>query len=205
MPYLIQLNLPLGNAFFEVLYSTIQIYLHHQVKVLCPMAYPGPIKTAFVGSSFKMFWTVTCIVFFHPFNMFSSLVSLVWNSVCNIINLYLFDIWGRKCRKHYSYLRGPFGKFVDSPYYSESELCGGAVTVSFSKYLPWQAIHLLQWSTHFAKTCCRPFAASFRRIVEQAVLTFHVSFSVSKALPPLENRSSSHCIVSIGLVLLKRP
>jgi hypothetical protein len=27
--------------------------------------------------------------------------------------------------------RGPFGKFVDSPYYSESELCGGAVTVFF--------------------------------------------------------------------------
>jgi hypothetical protein len=34
-------------------------------------------------------------------------------------------------------VRGPFAKFVDSPYYSESELCGGAVTVSFSKYLPW--------------------------------------------------------------------
>jgi len=29
-----------------------------------------------------------------------------------------------------------FEKSVDSPYYSESELCGGAVTVSFSKYLP---------------------------------------------------------------------
>jgi hypothetical protein len=29
---------------------------------------------------------------------------------------------------------------------------------------------------------------------------FHVRFSVSKALPPLENRSSSHCIVSIGLM-----
>jgi hypothetical protein len=36
--------------------------------------------------------------------------------------------------------------------------------------------------------------------VEQAVLTFHVRFSVSKALPPLENCSSSHCIVSIGLI-----
>jgi hypothetical protein len=31
--------------------------------------------------------------------------------------------------------RGPFHKFVDSPYYSQSELCGGAVTVSYSKYL----------------------------------------------------------------------
>jgi hypothetical protein len=51
-------------------------------------------------------------------------------------------------------IRGPFAKFVDSPYYSESEFCGGAVTVSFSKYLPWQAIHFLQRSTHFSRTCC---------------------------------------------------
>jgi hypothetical protein len=49
-------------------------------------------------------------------------------------------------------IRGPFEKFVDSPYYSESELCGGAVTVSFSKYLLWQAMHFLQRSTHFSKT-----------------------------------------------------
>jgi hypothetical protein len=34
--------------------------------------------------------------------------------------------------------------------------CGGAVTVSFSKYLPWQAMHFLQRSTPFSKTCCRP-------------------------------------------------
>jgi hypothetical protein len=89
---------------------------------------------------------------------------------------------------------------MDSTYYSESEVCEGAVTVSFSKYFPWEAMHFLQLSTHFSKTCCRPFAASFRRMVEQAVLTFHVPFSVSKALPPLENRSSSHCTVSIGLM-----
>jgi hypothetical protein len=49
-------------------------------------------------------------------------------------------------------LREPFEKFVDSPYYYESELCGGEVTVSLSKYLPWQAIHFLQRSTHFSKT-----------------------------------------------------
>jgi hypothetical protein len=29
-------------------------------------------------------------------------------------------------------LQGPFEKFVDSPYYSESELRGGAVMVNFS-------------------------------------------------------------------------
>jgi hypothetical protein len=37
---------------------------------------------------------------------------------------------------------------VDSPYYSESELSGGAVTVSFSKYLPWQAIDALLATLH---------------------------------------------------------
>jgi hypothetical protein len=57
-------------------------------------------------------------------------------------------------------LRGPFAKFVHSPNYSESELCGGVVTVSFSKYLPWQAMHFLQRSTHFWKTCCRPLITS---------------------------------------------
>jgi hypothetical protein len=45
---------------------------------------------------------------------------------------------------------GPFGKFVDSAYNSESELCGDAVTVSFSKNLPWQAMHVLQRSTHLS-------------------------------------------------------
>jgi hypothetical protein len=57
------------------------------------------------------------------------------------------------------YIGGLFEKFMDSPY-SESELCGGAVTVSFSKYLPWQAVHFLQRSTHFPKTCCRPLITS---------------------------------------------
>jgi hypothetical protein len=46
------------------------------------------------------------------------------------------------------YIRGPFEKFVDSPYYSELELFEGTVTVSFSKYLLWQAMNFLQRSTH---------------------------------------------------------
>jgi hypothetical protein len=49
------------------------------------------------------------------------------------------------------YLSGPFVKFLDSPYYSKSELCGGVVTVSFLKYLLWQVMHFLQCSTHFSK------------------------------------------------------
>jgi hypothetical protein len=58
------------------------------------------------------------------------------------------------------YVRGPIAKFVDWPYYSESELSEGAVTVSFSKYLPWEAMHVLQRSTHFSKACCRPLITS---------------------------------------------
>jgi len=60
-------------------------------------------------------------------------------------------------------LQGAFEKFVDSPYYSESEVCGGAVTVSFLKYLPWQVMYFLQHSSHISKTCSRLFAASSRR------------------------------------------
>jgi hypothetical protein len=67
-------------------------------------------------------------------------------------------------------ITGPLEKFVDSPYCYELELCRSAVTVSFSKYFPWQVMHLLQCSTHFSKICHRQFAASFRRIVVQAVL-----------------------------------
>jgi hypothetical protein len=67
-------------------------------------------------------------------------------------------------------LRGLFEKFVDSPYCSESELRGGAVTVSFSKYLPWQAMHFLQLSTHFSKPCCRPLITSKFLVSE---LPFH--------------------------------
>jgi hypothetical protein len=58
------------------------------------------------------------------------------------------------------YVRRLFEKFLDSPYYSELELCGGAVTVSFSRYLPCQAMHFLQRSIHFPKTCCRPLITS---------------------------------------------
>jgi hypothetical protein len=57
-------------------------------------------------------------------------------------------------------IRGLFAKFLDSSYYSKSELCGGAAMVSFLKYLPWQVMCFLQHSTHFLKTCCRPLITS---------------------------------------------
>jgi hypothetical protein len=46
----------------------------------------------------------------------------------NVINITRYRIV-----KFRSLVRGPFEKFVNSCYYSEWELCGGAVTVSFSK------------------------------------------------------------------------
>jgi hypothetical protein len=67
------------------------------------------------------------------------------------------------------------------------------VTISFSKYLPWQAMHFTQRSTHFSKTCCRPFAASFRRIVAQAVFLLQSSlFMVEKAQKLHWARSGLH-------------
>jgi len=53
---------------------------------------------------------------------------------CVVGDKKLYDIVVRKYLGKQSHIiRGPFDKFVDSPYYSESELCGGAVTVSFAK------------------------------------------------------------------------
>jgi hypothetical protein len=76
------------------------------------------------------------------------------------LNLFLSDSCSDVRTISDCYILGPFAKFVDSPHYSESELCRGAVTVSLSKYLPWQTMHFLQRSTHFSKTCCRPLITS---------------------------------------------
>jgi hypothetical protein len=61
-------------------------------------------------------------------------------------------------------IRGRFAKFVDSTYYSESELCGGAVTVSFSDVPPLASnalldtlhpllANVLQTDDHFEISC----------------------------------------------------
>jgi len=58
-------------------------------------------------------------------------------TVCYLLPfIYLFDsdeikLTSSKRHEGNEILRGPFEKFVDSPYFSESELFGGAVTVSF--------------------------------------------------------------------------
>jgi hypothetical protein len=90
---------------------------------------------------------------------------------------------------------------VDSPNYSESELFGDAVTVFVFFEVPLLVSDALLTTLHPLLENVLQFIASFRKIVEQAdVIFFYVRFSVSKALPPLENRSLSHCIVSIGLM-----
>jgi hypothetical protein len=96
-------------------------------------------------------------------------LSHVCPSVASVFSLRKFDVFPLQQLKQWSatitvralqFIRGSCEKFEDSPYYSESELSRGAVTVSFSKYLPWQAMHFLQRSTHFSKTCYRPLITS---------------------------------------------
>jgi hypothetical protein len=65
------------------------------------------------------------------------------------------------------FIRGPFETFVDSPYYSDWELCGGTVTASFSKHLSWQTMHFLQRSTHFSKKELRSFKRSLFMMAER--------------------------------------
>jgi hypothetical protein len=52
-------------------------------------------------------------------------------------------------------IRGPFEKFVDSPYYSESELCGGTQMASdaFLTTLHPLLENLLQTVDHFEISC----------------------------------------------------
>jgi hypothetical protein len=81
------------------------------------------------------------------------------------------------CTFPFNFIRGPFERFVDSPYYSE--ICGGAEMVCFSKYLPWQAMHFLQRSTHLSKTCCRRFCRKLQE--ERSAHSFDL-FITSKFL-----------------------
>jgi hypothetical protein len=88
-------------------------------------------------------------------------------------------------------IRGQFESFVDSPYYSESELCGGAVTVSFFEVPPLASGTLLTTLHPLLKMCCRPFAASFRRIVEVFLPRSSIS-TVGKAQKSHEATSGLH-------------
>jgi hypothetical protein len=78
-----------------------------------------------------------------------------WDSMLTLSARLIFLCYQDSKFKRIGFIRESFEKFVDSPYYSESELRGCAVTVSFTKYFHWQAMHFLQRSTHFSKMCCR--------------------------------------------------
>jgi hypothetical protein len=90
-------------------------------------------------------------------------------------------------------IQGPFAKFVDSLYYSESELCGDEVMVSFSKYLTWQVMHFLQLSTHFSKMCCKPLNT-------QNFLPWRSCFMVGKAQKSDGARSELNSVFSLEKV-----
>jgi hypothetical protein len=53
---------------------------------------------------------------------------------CHVVPVAYYAFHSAEMHESYYKVRGPFAKFVDSPYYSESEPRGGAVTVTFSKY-----------------------------------------------------------------------
>jgi hypothetical protein len=89
--------------------------------------------------------------------------------------------------------RGPFAKFVDSPYYSETELCGGAVTVSFSKYLPWQAMHFYNAPPTSWKCAADRWSLPFHGWKSPEIawgliwIEFYVWFGKSGSVEPLEH------------------
>jgi hypothetical protein len=82
------------------------------------------------------------------------------NNIFHMLFNYRFSAYITNLTEILPIIRRSFEKYVDSPYYSELELCGGAVTVSFSKYLPWQAMRFLQRSAHFSKPYCRQLITS---------------------------------------------
>jgi hypothetical protein len=113
-------------------------------------------------SSWMKFWFVSVVPKYLNLATFSKdllVISLSW--FCPTFSRPTSLLPSIRTSVFYFMIRGPFAKSVDPPYYSESELCGSAVRVSFSKYLPWQEImHFVQRSTHFSKTFSRPLITS---------------------------------------------
>jgi hypothetical protein len=72
-------------------------------------------------------------------------------------------------------LRGPFEKFVDSHYYSESELWDG---LFFFEVPPFASDELL--------TTLHPLLESFRRIVQRAVLSPQTFQTALVVAPPTQ-------------------
>jgi hypothetical protein len=79
---------------------------------------------------------------------------------------------------------------VDSPYYSESELCGGAVTVSFFEVPPLASDVLLTTLHPLLENVLQTVCRKFQEDSGTGCLELSFRFSVSKELPSPENRSS---------------
>jgi hypothetical protein len=105
--------------------------------------------------------------------------NIKWSSLCSITTVN-------------GNMRGPFEKFADSPYYSESEFCGGAMTVSF------RSISLEKWCTSYnAPPTYRKRAAdrwSLRNFLPRSPL-----FIVGKAQTLHEARSGLYGECSNGV------
>jgi hypothetical protein len=97
-------------------------------------------------------------------------------------------------------IRGPFEKFMDSPYYSESEPCGGRVTVSYFEVPPLASDALLTTLHPLLENVLQTVCRKLQDGSGTGGFALWVHFFVYKALPPLKNRSSFHCIVSISLM-----
>jgi hypothetical protein len=64
------------------------------------------------------------------------------------------------------------------------------VTISFSKYLPWQGMHFLQRSTHISKTCCRLLITS-KFLAKSSLFTEGKAQKSHEAIPALYGGCSS--------------
>jgi hypothetical protein len=91
-------------------------------------------------SLFISFFSIKCLILLNSFND----VSLP--SVGSQKNPTLYHFPTHTNRKYEGLLQSSWTHFI-----IPRRKCGGAVTVSFSKYLPWQAMYFIQRSTHFWK------------------------------------------------------
>jgi hypothetical protein len=123
----------------------------------------------------------------------SSFSSLGGASFASFIELCAYVCWALEIIYKETRLSCPENRLVMN--YSESELCGGAVTVSFSKYLAWQAMHFLQRSTHFSKTCCR-------LLITSKFLVSELLFVVGKGHKSHGARSGLYSRCSDGVPLI---
>jgi hypothetical protein len=97
-----------------------------------------------------------------------------------------------------SILRRPLAKFVDSPHWSESELCGGAVTVSFSNLPLGKRCTSYNASPTFQKRAADRW--SLRNVLSQSSI-----FMVGKAQKSHLARSELNSVIGLEKVVRWNP